>query len=199
MLGVVLGGLAGGERRLWHRRVDRFVETVDSFPALLVVALIQAAQQSPSALSFVVAVALVRVAEVARLVQIEHWRTRADEYALAAKALGAQPFRIWWRHLLPNVAGPALVSTVIGMGSVVLLDVALAFVGVGGATPNASWGSLVRDGATEPGSLRFLLVPEAFVIATVGSTYLLASALRDASSPKKVVPFCRNNPYSWDP
>jgi peptide/nickel transport system permease protein len=185
VLGVALGGLAGCERRTWHDRVSRFVETVHTFPSAVVVVLLQAVEPRPSVLSFVIAVALLRAAEVASLLRAELHRATADDYALAARALGAQPARIWSRHLLPSAVGAALYSSVIGMGSVVLLDTALAFLTMGETVSGASWGTLIKDGVASPGSLRLFLVPQAFVLATVGSCYLLASALRDAANPRR--------------
>lgn len=71
LLGVGLGGLAGILRGFWNERLVRLVETVDTFPAIIVVALVRAIEHKPSALSLVIAVALVRWAEVARLVRAE--------------------------------------------------------------------------------------------------------------------------------
>jgi peptide/nickel transport system permease protein len=184
LLGVALGGLAGIERGFWDDRLVRLVETVDTFPAIVVVALVRAIERQPSALSLVVAVAFVRWAEVARLVRAEVVRATTEDYVLAARALGASPVRVFARHILPNAMGPAVVSSVFGVASVVLLEAAISFLGMGAESRVASWGETLAEGARDPGRLRLLLLPGVLLMVTVGGTYLIAAALRDATDPR---------------
>ena len=184
LLGVALGGLAGYERGFWNDRLVRLVETVDTFPTIIVVALVRAIERQPSALSLVVAVALVRWAEVARLVRAEVVRASAEDYVIAAQALGATPRRIFLRHALPSAIGPAIVSSVFGVASVVLLEAAISFLGMGAESHVASWGETLAEGARDPERLRLLVCPGALLAATVGGTYLIAAALRDATDPR---------------
>jgi peptide/nickel transport system permease protein len=185
-LGVGLGGLAGYERGFWDDRLVRLVETVDTFPAIIVVALVRAIERQPSALSLVLAVAFVRWAEIARVVRAEVVRACAEEHVLAAQALGASPLRVFTRHILPGAIGPAIVSSVFGVASVVLLEAAISFLGMGVESRVASWGETLAEGARDPARLRLLLLPGALLAATVGGTYLLAAALRDATDPRAV-------------
>jgi peptide/nickel transport system permease protein len=184
LLGVALGGLAGYERGRWDDALVRLVETVDTFPAIIVVALVRAIEQHPSALSLVLAVAFVRWAEVARLVRAEVVRATTEDYVLAARALGASPARVFARHILPNAMGPAVVSSVFGVASVVLLEAAISFLGMGAESRVASWGETLAEGARNPGRLRLLLLPGVLLMVTVGGTYLIAAALRDATDPR---------------
>jgi peptide/nickel transport system permease protein len=184
ILGVGLGGLAGLERGFWDDRLVRLVETVDTFPAIIVVALVRAIERQPSALSLVIAVAFVRWAEIARLVRAEVVRASTEDYVIAARALGASPRRVFARHILPNAVGPAVVSSVFGVASVVLLEAAISFLGMGVESRVASWGETLAEGARDPGRLRLLVLPGALLMTTVGATYLLASALRDATDPR---------------
>ncbi len=186
VLGVALGGLAGYERGFWDDRLVRLVQTVDTFPAIIVVALVRAIERQPSALSLVLAVAFVRWAEIARLVRMEVLRATTEEHVLAAQALGASPLRVFTRHILPGAIGPAIVSSVFGVASVVLLEAALSFLGMGAPSQVASWGETLAEGARDPARTRLLLLPGVLVAATVGGTYLLAAALRDASDPRAV-------------
>jgi peptide/nickel transport system permease protein len=184
VLGVALGGLAGYERGFWDDRLTRLIETVDTFPAIIVVALVRAIEQRPSALSLVIAVAFVRWAEIARLVRAEVLRATTEDYVTAARALGASPARVFARHILPCAIGPAIVSSVFGVASVVLLEAALSFLGMGVESRVASWGETLAEGARDPSRLRLLLLPGALLMATVGGTYLIAAALRDATDPR---------------
>lgn len=183
ILGVPLGGLAGFGSGFWNDRLTRLVETVDTFPAVIVVALVRAIERQPSAISLMIAVALVRWAEVARLVRTEVLRAMAEDYGTAAHALGASPVRIFWRHFLPNVQGPALVSSVFGVGSIVLLEAVLSFLSMGAEASFASWGETLAEGARDPSQTRLLAFPAALLLATVSSTYLLGSAVRKATDP----------------
>lgn len=184
VLGVALGGLAGYQRGFWNDRLVRLVETVDTFPAIIVVALVRAIEREPSARSMVIAVAFVRWAEIARLVRAEVLTTAVEDYVLAARALGASPFRVFTRHILPNALGPAIVSSVFGVGSVVLLEAAISFLRMGGESRVASWGETLAEGAHDPARLGLILWPGLLLAITVGSSYLFASALRDAMDPR---------------
>ncbi len=186
LLGVALGGLAGTYRGFWNDRLVRLVETVDTFPAIIVVALVRAIEREPSALSLVIAVAIVRWAEIARLVRAEVLRASAEDYVLAARALGSPRIRVFYRHILPNVIGPVIVSSVFGVASVVLLEAAISFLAMGAPAHAASWGETLAEAAHHPGELRLLLLPGALLMMTVGGSYLLADALRDAIDPRTV-------------
>jgi peptide/nickel transport system permease protein len=191
VFGVALGGLAGYERGFWDDRLVRLIETVDTFPAIIVVALVRAIEQRPSALSLVIAVAFVRWAEIARLVRVEVLRATSEDYATAARALGASPLRVFVKHILPSAIGPTIVSSVFGVASVVLLETAISFLGMGVESRVASWGETLAEGARNPARLRLLFLPGALLMATVGGTYLIAAALRDATDPRAA----RERPY----
>ncbi|WP_437592203.1 ABC transporter permease [Sorangium sp. So ce1000] len=185
-LGVVLGGLAGTLRGFWNDGLVRLVETVDTFPAILVVAIVRAIEREPSALSLVLAVAFVRWAEIARLVRAEVLRASSEEYVMAAHALGSTRLRVFYRHILPNALGPAIVSSVLGVASVVLLEAAISFLGMGAPTRVASWGETLGQAARHPSEIRLLALPGVLLLATVGGSYLIADALRDAIDARTV-------------
>ncbi len=184
LFGVLLGGLSGIRGGVSRTVLVRLVETVDSFPAIIVVALVWAIERQPSSLSLIFAVAFVRWAEIARLVHAESMRATTEDYALAARALGASRTRIFMHHVLPNALGPVMVSSVFGVASVVLLNATLAFLEMGTASDSASWGELLAQGARHPSALRLLLLPGVLLFATVGASYLLADALREAMDPR---------------
>ncbi|NUQ75937.1 MAG: ABC transporter permease, partial [Polyangiaceae bacterium] len=185
LLGVALGGLAGAYR-FWNDVLVRLIETVDTSPGIIIVALVRAIEREPSALSLVIAVALVRWAEVARLTRAMVLRASAEDYVLAARALGCTPRRIFWRHMLPNAIGPVVVSSVFGVASVVLLEAAISFLGMGAPTTAASWGETLAEGARSPEHLRLILLPTLALLLTMGGSYVLADALRDAMDPRVV-------------
>jgi peptide/nickel transport system permease protein len=185
-LGVALGGLAGYYGGFWNDRLARLVETIDTFPAIIVVALVRAIERQPSALSLVLAVAFVRWAEVARLVRAEVLQASVEDYVVAARALAVSPIRIFWSHILRNAMGPVIVSSVFGIASVVLLEVAISFLGMGAPSQVASWGETLAEGAQNPSELRLILLPAFALLAMVGGLYVIADALRDAMDPHTV-------------
>lgn len=185
LLGIGLGGAAGYLGGFWNRSLERLVQTVDTFPAILVVAIARAIEREPSALSIVVGVAFVRWAEVARLVRTEVLRERGEEYVLAARALGATPARIFLGHILRNSTGPILVSAVFGIASVALLEATLSFLSLGAPVASASWGETLAEAARNPHHVHLLVPPAAALATALAGSYLVADALRDAMDPKK--------------
>ncbi len=180
VLGGALGGAAGFVSRAWDTRLERFVEIAASFPVIVIVALVRAIETRPSFVSLAVAVAILRSAEVARLVRAEVLRASADEYVLAARALGGSSRRVFWKHMAPNVVGPVLVSATIGVGSVALVEAAVSFLELGPAPSAASWGEMLAEGARHTGDVRLAIYPGLLLFATVGATYLVGDALREA-------------------
>ena len=172
-------------RKCLDNRLAWFVATVETLPTILVVALIRALEPTFSVFPFVIAVGLVRWAEVASLLRTGVLRADASEYALAASAIGADPSRMVLRHLLPNAMGPALISSAFGIGSVVLLETALSFLDFGRASAHCSWGEILAEGALHADQPRLLLLPGTLLVAAVGSSYLMASALRDAAHSRR--------------
>jgi peptide/nickel transport system permease protein len=195
LLGVALGGMAGFYRGFWNDRLTRLVETVDTFPAIIIIALVRAIEEEPSALSVVIGVAVVRWAEVARLMRIEVIRVSAEDFVTAARALGNPPRRVFYRHILPNAVGPVVVSSVFGVASVVLLETAISFLGMGGMPRYASWGEMLAEAARNPSQPYLLVAPGLALALTVGATYLLADTLRDALDPR----MARSRPEDTSP
>jgi peptide/nickel transport system permease protein len=180
VIGAALGGAAGFVSRAWDARLERFVELAGSFPVVVVVAIVRVIEHRPSVLSLVAAVAVVRSAEVARLVRAEVLRASPEDYVLAGRALGASRGRIFWRHMVPNIVGPVLVSATVGIGSIALVEAAVSFLEIGKPLTTASWGEMLAEAARHSGETRLFLYPAALLFATVGATYLAGDALRQA-------------------
>ncbi len=96
----------------------------------------------------VVIVALTGWTTVARLVRAETLSLKARDFTRAAGALGARPQRIMFRHILPNTAGSLVVATTMSVGTLILLESTLSFLGLGIQPPAASWGNMLT-GAQE--------------------------------------------------
>jgi peptide/nickel transport system permease protein len=175
-----VSGYLGGR---WDRRLERLVETIHTFPAIVVVALLRTIEGEASPISVIVAVAVVRWAEVARLVRAEAMRLQMEDFVSAARALGSSRLRILTRHILPNALGPVIVSSVFGVASVALLETAISFLELGPPARAPSWGETLAQAARHPDAIHLLVGPGVLLALTVGGSYLIADALRDALDP----------------
>jgi peptide/nickel transport system permease protein len=124
---------------------------------------------------------------VSRLVRAEALSARRSTYIEAARALGTSHVRILWRHLLPNVIAPVLVTATLAVGNVIVLEAGLSFLGVGPPPPNASWGSLFSGGAAVIAGHWWLgFFPGLAIVITVLAFNVLGDALRDVLDPRQL-------------
>jgi peptide/nickel transport system permease protein len=173
--GGALGTLAGYRGGIWEGAVARPLEVVQAFPTVLVVALAATVRSDGSIALLGLAVGLVRWAEVARVTRSEILRVTAEPFVAAARALGCGAARVLWRHVLPHAAPAVLVSAAFGLSSLVMLEAAVAFVGLA----PGGWGGLVADavaGNAPPVALVAALVPLSLAVA---GAQLVAGALAE--------------------
>lgn len=187
LLGVLGGALAGAVSSQYTRRLgptlERAAQAVDAFPALIIVALFRAVEGSSSTLSVVIGASIVQLASVARLVRAELQRLGAEDFVLSARALGASKARIVMRHLLPHIVPSLVSSAALGLSAVVMLEATLSFLGLGPPIAGASWGEMLAQGARHPDHGPLFFLPALLLSLTIGSAYLFAEAVRDASDP----------------
>jgi peptide/nickel transport system permease protein len=153
---AVLGGLGGGVvgliSGLGGRRVDAVVQPVldimQGFP-LLVLALVMTAALGPSVGTVVVAISVPFIPRVARVVRAVALGVRETTYVEAARALGAGGLRVALRHVFPNTIAPLVVMTTAQLGSAILVEASLSFLGLGIPEPYPSWGRMLSVSAAE--------------------------------------------------
>jgi peptide/nickel transport system permease protein len=175
--GVVLGALAGFLGGFWDDMLSRPIELVEAIPTVVVVAVARAVAPEAGALALVVAIAAVRWAEVARLVRSEVVRAGAEDFVVAARAIGCGPWRIVRRHILPRAGRPVVVSAMFGLVSVVILEAALSFLGLG---VEGSWGVMIAEGLEPTMPLAVPVAATTALFVTVLASYLLADAVAEA-------------------
>lgn len=175
-LGGLLGALAGYRGGVFDELLARPVEFVQAFPSVVVVAVVRAIDPDGALWSLVLAIAAVRWAEIARLVRGEVARLNEEDFIAAARALGCPKRRIVWKHMAPHAAGPLAVSLMFAAASVVLLEVAVSFLGLG--LPG-SLGGLIAEGLTAEGRRLPALWAALLLGLTVGAVHLLADALSE--------------------
>ena len=126
---------------------------------------------------------------VSRLVRAETLVAKRLEYVDAARALGTSDGRIIWRHLLPNVIAPVIVTATLAVGNVISLEAGLSFLGIGAREPTPSWGSIFYDGVVYfAGNWWVGLFPGVAIVITVLSFNVLGDALRDVLDPRHLHP-----------
>ena len=122
---------------------------------------------------------------VSRLVRADALAARHTVYVDAARALGASDIRILWRHILPNVAAPVIVTATLAVGNVITLEAGLSYLGIGAQPPTPSWGSIFLDGVEVfANNWWVVLFPGIAIVVTVLAFNILGDALRDVLDPR---------------
>jgi peptide/nickel transport system permease protein len=182
-IGVALGALSGYLGGVVDGIVARAVEALMVIPTLLLVIVVQALLPHPTTTTLVLTIALTRWPELARLVRAEILRVLGRDYVAAARALGASPLRILWRHIMPNAVGPAIVAAAFGVASIVIIQASVGFLRVPTADTLASWGESLGEARSHPGAWWLVVFPGAALLATVVAFNLVGDAARDALDP----------------
>ena len=183
LLGLSLGALAG----LGGRRVDtivmRFTDAMMAIPALFLI-ITTLALFGTNVAGLVFAIGATSWMGLARLVRAELLSIREQNYFEAARALGARPLRVLLRHALPHLLPGVLVNITFGVGTAILMESALSFIGLGIQPPEASWGNMLTNAQTYLYASPWLAVyPGLLILMTVVAVNVLGDALRDAAEP----------------
>ena len=185
--GIAVGAAAGFIGGAVDAVLMRFVDAALSIPRLLVLIMVASLWGSLGLVPLTLLMAGTGWFAVSRLVRAETLALREREFIVAARALGASPTRILVRHVLPNVAAPALVAATLGIANVILLEAGLSYLGIGVRPPTASWGAIIQDGAERVSDLWWLtLFPGLAILVTVFACNALGDALRDAFDPRQL-------------
>jgi ABC-type dipeptide/oligopeptide/nickel transport system permease subunit len=183
-LGLLGGLVAGMGPPIADALLARAVELTGALPTLVVLAIVRTVEVVPSVVSFVAVIAVFRAVRIARLVRGEVLRVAAQDYVLASRALGSPPWRVAARHMLPHVMGPVLVAATFTAASVVALEAALSFVGLGLPSDLPTWGGLLGQ-AGDVSQPAAVVAPALAIVTTTAAAWLLADALDDSLSARR--------------
>jgi peptide/nickel transport system permease protein len=166
--------------------VQRVIDIMQALP-LLVMALIMAASLGPSLGNTIVAIAIPLVPNVARVIRSNTLALREMPFVEAARAVGMSEGRIAIQHVLPNTLAPLIVLGTAQFGSAILVESALAFLGLGVPEPHPSWGRMLSESAAEYVRTAPWLVifPGIAISLVVFGTNLLGDAIRDLLDPRQ--------------
>jgi len=178
----LLSGYIGGKTDLV---VQRVMDILQGLP-LLVLALVMSAALGPSIPNVILAISIPIMPRAARVIRASVLSIREFQYVEAARALGVTHLRIAFRHILPNTVGPFIVLATAQLGSAILVEAALSFLGLGVPEPYPSWGRMLSVSAAEYAQKapHLVLFPGIAISLAVFGSNLLGDALRDTLDPR---------------
>lgn len=184
-LGVVLGlisGYAGGKIDLL---LQRLMDAVMALPPLILL-MVLASTLGQSFRNVILAIAIFVAPGASRVVRGSVLSLKEMMYVEAARSLGASPTRIVLRHILPNTFAPVIVIASITVGSVIIIEAALGYLGLSVRLPTATWGNMLNGGAQQymERAPWMALAPGVLIAVTVFSINLLGDGLRDVLDPR---------------
>jgi peptide/nickel transport system permease protein len=189
LLGSVLGGVIGLLSAYFGGLTDlitqRVMDILQGLP-LLVLALVMAAALGPSIPNVIVAISIPILPRAARVIRASVLSIREFQYVEAARGLGLGHLRIAFRHILPNTIGPFIVLCTAQLGSAILVEATLSFLGLGVPEPYPSWGRMLSVSAAEYAQKapHLVLFPGIAISLAVFGSNLLGDALRDTLDPR---------------
>ena len=172
----VISAYAGGH---WDHLVVRIIDVFMAFPGILL-AIALAGLMGPGITNVIIALSIVSWVGYARLARAQVMTIKQREHVQAAQALGASHWRIMIYHILPLIVAPLLIEFTFGIASIIIAEAGLSFLGLGVQAPQASWGSMIRDGSQyllmAP---HMVLVPGVALMLVVLSINMLGDVVRD--------------------
>ncbi len=185
VFGTLLGMIAGYRRGWMDTVIARVVDAQLALPfILLAIAIIVSRGRSLTVL--VAVLAIISWAQYARVIRAEALSLRERPFILGLRAAGASSTRIILRHVLPNVGGTVLVLATLEVGTMILAESALSFLGLGVVSPDISWGGMLAGGREFIQDAWWVVAfPGIAITFVVLSINLLGDALRARYDPRK--------------
>jgi peptide/nickel transport system permease protein len=190
ILGTTLGGISGYVGGRTDTLIQRTIEILNAFPHLplwLALAAVLPSDWSPIRIYFAITIllSLLNWTGLARVVRGKILALREEDYAVAARLLGASHGRILFRHLMPGFTSHIIVALTLSIPGMILGETSLSFLGLGLRPPVVSWGVMLQDcmDVKAVSIYPWLLIPVAFIVTTVLCFNFLGDGLRDAADP----------------
>jgi ABC-type dipeptide/oligopeptide/nickel transport system permease subunit len=183
-IGALLGMVAGYAGGWVDTVIMRLMDVLLAFPSLLL-AIAIVTVLGPGLQNALLAIAIVSIPVYARLARASVLSVKEMEYVTAERAIGGNPVRILFSHIMPNAVTPLIVQGTLGIGSAVLEAAALSFLGLGAQPPTPEWGAILSEGRnyvfTSP---HLVFFPGLAIMITVLGFNLLGDGMRDALDPR---------------
>jgi peptide/nickel transport system permease protein len=190
LLGVIIGGVSGYVGGRTDTVIQRVIEVVNAFPQIplwLAFGAVLPAEWSPLSTYFAITLVLSLLGwtSLARVVRGKILALREEDYATAARLLGASHSRVLFRHLLPGFTSHIIVVLTMSVPTMILGETSLSFLGLGLHAPIVSWGVMLQDclSIQTVANYPWLLMPVVLIVLTVLCFNFLGDGLRDAADP----------------
>jgi len=183
-IGVPVGLLAGYAGGRTDMLISRVTDALLACP-FLILAIALAAFLGPSLTNAMIAIGISATPVFIRLTRGTTLAAKAEDYVLAARAIGNAPWRIAIRHVLPNIVPPLLVQATLAIAAAVIAEASLSFLGLGQQPPQPSWGSMLNTAKNYIDNAPWMAVwPGLSIFLLVLSFNLVGDGLRDALDPR---------------
>jgi peptide/nickel transport system permease protein len=184
LIGVPLGLAAGYLRGYPENIIMRLADAQQALPGVLL-AIIIVAVTGPSVLNLIVVLAISGWSVYTRLVYGVVRSLRAREFVLAAETIGARPWQVMFRHVLPNMLTPIIVLATLQVARIIQAEAAFSFLGLGVPPPDPSWGSILTDGQKVIFSTAWVAtIPGVVIFVAVLGVNLLGDGIRRLLDPR---------------
>lgn len=187
VIGVFVGLIAGYYGGWVDNLMGRIIDVFLSFPVLLLSIALVAVMGGGGTVSVIASLCLVSWTQYARVVRSSVLVIREEEYVLAAKTFGASDMRIIFKYIIPNALAPIIVVATLGIGTAIVSEATLSFMGLGVQPPTPSWGYALSFGLrymrTAP---HMATIPGLAIMFTVLGFNLLGNGIRDVTDPRMV-------------
>ncbi len=183
--GLLIGLTSGYFRGTYDTIVQRVVDILQGFP-IIVLALAIIATLGPSITNVVLAIGVSLSPQMARVMRSSALAVRETVYVDAARAIGAGDSRIWLRHVLPNTFAPFIIIATAQLGSAILIEASMSFLGIGVTEPEPAWGLMLSGSAPSYAEKApwIALFPGVAISLAVFGFNLFGDSLRDTLDPK---------------
>jgi len=183
-MGVIIGSIGGYFGGVTETVIMRFMDVWSALPGTMLCILVSNAMGS-GFFATVIALTVGGIPGTVRMIRGQILSERSKEYIEAAQSINCSSATIMFKHLLPNVIQPVIVTTTMGIGSTMIMAASLSYIGLGIQPPNPEWGAMLTEGRTYiRTNPHLLLVPGIAIALTVFAINLMGDGVRDALDPK---------------
>ncbi len=185
MLGVPIGLAAGFIGGFVDGLISRITDAFLACP-FLILAIALAAFLGPSLSNAMIAIGVSATPVFVRLTRAQVLNVKVEDYIEAARAVGNPPWRVAWRHVMPNVLAPLIVQATLAIAAAVIAEASLSFLGLGQQPPAPSWGSMLNTAKDYVDNAPWMAIwPGLSIFLLVLSFNLVGDGLRDAFDPRQ--------------
>lgn len=183
-VGVIIGSIGGYFGGMTETVIMRLMDVWSALPGTMLCILVSSAMGS-GFFATVLALTVGGVPGTVRMIRGQILSERSREYIEAAQSINCSNLSIMFKHLLPNVIQPIIVTMTMGIGSCIIMAASLSYIGLGIQPPNPEWGAMLSEGRayirTYP---HLILVPGIIIALAVFAINLMGDGVRDALDPK---------------